>query len=115
MPGQENERSQLAEPSTAKSPQDGSVNVKRPARVDKRKNLYPRPSPQGRDARWLALCEQSRRAARTEGWTFEEFEKQCNKSTEVIRALENKYKELHATVEALQRELRGGSNSVDQI
>ncbi|CVL03008.1 uncharacterized protein FMAN_00376 [Fusarium mangiferae] len=87
MPEQENERSQLAEPSTAKSPQDGSVSVKRPARVDKRKNRYPRPSPQGRDARWLALFEQPRRAARIEGWTFEEFEKQYKKSTEVIRTL----------------------------
>jgi len=89
--------------------------LRKQARVDKRKNRPPRPSPQGRDARWSALFEQSRRASRAKGWTFEELEKKRKKNAEVIRALESKYKELLSRIEALHRELTGGSSSVDQI
>ncbi|KAF5963821.1 hypothetical protein FBULB1_13150 [Fusarium bulbicola] len=108
-------RQPVAEPPVAKSPRDGGVSVKRPAKVDKQKGLYRRPSPQDHSARFLAHLENLRRALPAMGGTFETWKKQGKKNTDDIRALENKYKELHSTIEALQRELRGRSNCVDQI
>ncbi|KAF4498060.1 hypothetical protein FAGAP_5768 [Fusarium agapanthi] len=110
MSEQEGER-----PPVAKSPRDGGVSVKRPAKVDKKQSRYPCTSPQDHGARFLAHLEKLRRALPAKGGTFEAWKKQCNKNTEDIRALENKYEELHSTIEALQRELRGRSNCVDQI
>ncbi|KAF5598457.1 hypothetical protein FPCIR_3020 [Fusarium pseudocircinatum] len=130
MPEEENEgRSgqQVADPSTAKSPQDGSVSVKRSAKVDKKKKRYPRPSPQGPDARWLAFMEEVSREFRDRGEMSQA--EVLKKNSEDIRALDNKCKELHSAVkalgkkyeelrstpEALQSELRGRSNCVDQV
>ncbi|KAG5742998.1 hypothetical protein H9Q69_011116 [Fusarium xylarioides] len=104
---------QLADPSTAKSPQDGSVTVKRPVKVDKKKKQYARPSPQDPSAKWLALMEEVSRESRESGEMSES--EVLKKNTEDILALEQKYEELRSTVEALQSELRGRSNCVDQV
>lgn len=87
----------------------------RSARLGSEKTRHPRPSRQFSSARFLAHIERAGRATKAKGGILEELEKRCKKNTEDIRALEAKYEELHSMVEALQRELRGGSNSVDQI
>ncbi|KAF5985191.1 hypothetical protein FCOIX_2168 [Fusarium coicis] len=130
MSEQENEgrsEQQVADPSTAKSPQGGSVTVKRPAKVDDEKKRYPRPSPPDPAAKWLAFVEKVKRESRDRGEMSQA--EVLKKNTDDIRALENryeelrsnvealgkKYEELHSAVEALQIELGGRSSCVDQV
>ncbi|KAG9506813.1 hypothetical protein J7337_000355 [Fusarium musae] len=72
---------QVADPSTAKSPQDGvsvpkditthtppiDANMKKQAKVDSKKKRYPRPPPQNPTAKWLALMEKVSRESRDRG------------------------------------------------
>ncbi|KAF5632140.1 uncharacterized protein FTJAE_7660 [Fusarium tjaetaba] len=117
----------LAEPRTAKSPQDGSVRVKGPAKVDDEKKRHPRSSPPDPSANWLAFVEKVKRESRDRGEMSQA--EVLNKNTEGIRALENRYEELrsavetlgkryeelHSAVEALQSARGGRSNCVDQV
>ncbi|KAF5581218.1 hypothetical protein FPANT_9030 [Fusarium pseudoanthophilum] len=121
---------QVTDPFTAKSPQDGSVSVKRPAKVDDEKKRHPRSSPPDPSANWLAFVEKVKRESRESRDRGEMSQAEVlKKSTEDIRALENryeelrsavealgkKYEELHSAVEALQSEMGGRSNCVDQV
>ncbi|KAF5569043.1 hypothetical protein FPHYL_2402 [Fusarium phyllophilum] len=106
MSEQESERltrQPVSEPPVAKSPEDGSVSVKRPAAVGDEAKEFSRASPQFRRGPppMLARIEKSSSAARANRMTFEALERQCKKNTEDIRALKHKYEELLSTVEAL--------------
>ncbi|PNP79051.1 hypothetical protein FNYG_07489 [Fusarium nygamai] len=134
MSEQENEGpsgQQVANPSTAKSPQDGSVTVRRPATFGKKYD-FSRPSPKflRGPPPLLPRTENASRAARVKRtMAAEALGKHLKKNAEDIRALEHryeelrstvealgkKYEELYETVEALQSELRGRSNCVDQV
>jgi hypothetical protein len=87
--------------------------LRKQAKFDNEKKRYPRPSPPDPAAKWLAFVEKVNRESRDRGEMSQA--EVLKKNTDDIRALGKKYEELHSAVEALQSELGGRSNCVNQV